>query len=111
MQLWSVFVTHTADFHGGTPSTWQLDIPPDLDDAGWPSTAWLESGPGTQWFVEAFDGALADFIGATPSENATIRWAGRTSDVVALRSLRADGSKAERLRRRPVLLDRGGFRR
>jgi hypothetical protein len=109
--LFSVFVTHTAGFHGGTPSTWSLDIPPDLDDAGWPSTAWLESGDGTQWFVEAFDGSLADFIGATPVEGATIRWAGRTSDVVALRSLRADGSRAERLRRRPVLLDQGGFRR
>ena len=109
--LVSVFVTHTAGYHGGTPSTWSLDIPSDLDDAGWPIAAGLVSGNGTQWFVEAFDGSLSDFIGATPTENATIRWAGRTSDVVALRALRADGSQAERLRRRPVLLDQGGFRR
>jgi hypothetical protein len=107
----SVFVTHTAGFHDGTPSTWVLDIPPDLDDAGMPPAAGLVTGDGTQWFVEAFDGNLADFIGATPTENATIRWAGRTSDVVALRSLRADGSRPERLRRRPTLLDQGGFRR
>lgn len=107
----SVFVTHTAGYHGGTPGTWQLDIPPDLDDAGFSISDGLVSGNGTQWFVEAFDGSLSDFIGATPTENATVRWAGRTSDVVALRSLREDGSKAERLRRRPVLLDQGGFRR
>ena len=107
-ELFSVFVTHTAGYHGGAPNTWVLDIPPDLDDAGWPSSAWLVSGGGTQWFVEAFDGALSDFIGAAPTENATIRWAGRTSDIVALR---AEGSSSERLRRRPALLDQGGFRR
>lgn len=113
-ELFSVFVTHTADFHGGTPSTWQLDIPPDLEEAGYPIDAGLVSGDGTQWFVEAFDGSLSDFIGATPTEGATVRWAGRTSNVVALRALRAlraDGPAEERLRRRPTLLDRGGFRR
>lgn len=111
-ELFSVFVTHTAGFHGGTPATWVLDIPPDLDDAGWPNTAWLVTGFGTQWFVEAFDGSLSNFIGATPAEGATVRWAGRTSNVAALRALRGGGADVpQRLRRRPALLDQGGFRR
>ena len=109
--LTSVFVTHTAGFHGGAPSTWVLETPDLSDVAGYPLAAQLVSGFGTQWFVEAFDGALSDFIGATPTANATVRWAGRTSEVVALRRLRVDGSKAERLRSRPVILDQGGFRR
>lgn len=107
----SVFVTHTSGYEGGTPNNWVLDVPSDLDDAGWPTFAQLTAGFGTKWFVEAFDGSLADFIGATPTENATVRWAGRTSDVQALRALRGDTSGAERLRRRPTLLDQGGFRR
>ena len=111
-ELFSVFVTHTSGYHGGAPATWVLDIPPDLDDAGWPNSAWLLTGFGTQWFVEAIDGSLTDFIGATTTENSTIRWAGRTSDIVALRALRGGGADVPpRLRRRPALLDQGGFRR
>jgi hypothetical protein len=112
-ELFSVFVTHTAAFHGGTPATWALEIPPGLADAGWPNTAWLIAGENTQWFVEAFDGTLADFIGATPTEEgATVRWAGRTSSVVSLRALRGEGDDpSKRVRRRPALLDQGGFRR
>lgn len=106
--LRSVFVTHTAGFHGGTPSTWQLDIPDVTEAGGYPGFAGLVSGNGTQWFVEAFDGSLSDFIGATPTANATVRWAGRTSDVVALR---AAGDKSGRAARRPARLDQRGLRR
>ena len=105
----SVFVTHTAGFHGGTPSTWRLDIPDVTDAGGYPSFAGLVSGDGTQWFVEAFDGSLADFIGATPTANATLRFAGRTDAVVALRAqVDAHGRRAAR---RPALLDQRGLRR
>lgn len=107
--LRSVFVTHTAGFHGGTPSAWQLDIPDVTEAGGYPSFAALVSGDGTQYFVEAFDGSLADFIGATPTANATLRFAGRTDAVIALRAqVDAHGRRAAR---RPALLDQRGLRR
>lgn len=107
--LRSVFVTHTAGFHGGTPSTWRLDIPDVTEAGGYPSFAALTSGDGTTWFVEAFDGSLADIIGQTPTANATVRWAGRTNSVFALRAqVDAHGRRAAR---RPALLDHRGFRR
>ena len=87
--LREVYVTQTSGYNNGTPSVWTLEIPDVTDAGGYPLDAGLVSGQGTQWFVEAYNAALADVIGATPTEGATARWAGRTSDVTLLR---AEGS-------------------
>lgn len=104
----SVFVTETAGYRGGLPTAWSLEIPNLATTGAYPADAGLVSGNGTQWFVEAFDGALADFVGSTPTEGATLRWAGRTSSVTMLR---AEGSSGERDRGRPHILDRRAFGR
>lgn len=104
----SVFVTETAGYRGGLPTAWSLEIPNLTTTGEYPADAGLVSGNGTQWFVEAFDGALADFIGSTPTEGATLRWAGRTSSVTMLR---AEGSSVERGRSRPHIIDRRAFGR
>lgn len=104
----SVYVTQTAGYNGGTPGSWTLEIPDVTDAGGFPATAGLVSGQGTQWFVEAFGGSLSDFIGSTPTEGATVRWAGRSSTVTLLRR---DGDPGARAERRPVLLNRRAFGR
>jgi hypothetical protein len=106
--LRSVFVTETSGYRGGTPATWTLEIPNLSSTGDYPADAGLVSGSGTQWFVEAFDGSLGDFIGSTPTEGATVRWAGRTSSVTLLR---AEGSAGERSRGRPAFLDQRVIRR
>jgi len=104
----SVYVTQTVGYNGATPSTWTLEIPDLTGAGGFPATAGLVSGQGTQWFVEAFGGSLADFIGATPTEGATVRWAGRSSSVTLLR---ADGAPGGRGEGRPSILNRRAFGR
>lgn len=110
-----VFVTVTADYEDGMPSTWELEIP-DLSDAGgYPtSSAGLVTGNGTQWFVEAYNGDLADLIGASPAEGASLRWATRTSSVTLLRALRAAAPESEsgaRQHGRPLASERRILRR
>jgi hypothetical protein len=104
----SVFVTQTSGYAGGTPSTWTMEIPDVTEAGGYPGTAGLVSGQGTQWFVEAFNGSLSDFIGANPTEGATVRWAGLSSSVTLLR---ADGGAPERGSRRRSALNQRAFRR
>ncbi len=104
----SVYVTQTAGYNGGTPGSWALEIPDVTGAGGFPATAGLVSGQGTQWFVEAFGGSLADFIGSTPTEGATVRWAGRSSSVTLLRR---DGDPSARTERRSLLLNRRAFGR
>ena len=96
-----VYVTQTEGYTNGTPNVWTLEIPDLRDAGGYPVDAGLVSGNGTQWFVEAYDASLADVIGATPTEGATARWAGRTSDVTLLR---AEGSSPATRSRRPDAL-------
>lgn len=104
----SVFVTQTEGYNRGTPTVWTLEIPDLTEAGGYPSNAGLVSGQGTQWFVEAFSGTLSDFIGSTPTDGATVRWAGRSSSVTLLR---AEGSVTEDSSRRPGILDRRAFTR
>jgi hypothetical protein len=91
----SFFVTETSGYRDGIPATWNLEIP-DLTPAGsFPVTAQLQAGQSTVWFVEAYNGTLANFIGASPAEGSTILFAGRTSDVSTIQMSRTRGARPE----------------
>lgn len=77
----SVFVTVTAAHFSGTPTTWTNEIPDFSAAGGYPTNAGLQSGTSTQWFVEAFDGTLESYISATPTDGATVRFAGRSANT------------------------------
>lgn len=101
----SVFVTVTAAHHSGTPSTWTNEIPDFGSAAGFPTNAGLQSGTSTQWFVEAFDGTLADYISATPTDGATVRLAGRSANTSTMQMSVAGERSSPR-----TMLDRRAFR-
>lgn len=101
------FVTVTAGYQGTTPAQWTLEMPDLTPAGGFPSTAGLQTGQTTDWFVEAYDGTLANFIGAAPTEGATVRFAGRASTTSTLQLSRTDGGR----RARPTFTSKRGLSR
>lgn len=99
----SFFVTVTADYVDGPISTWNLEIPDVTAAGGFPAAAGLQSGVTTQWFVEGYDGLLHAFIGSTPVDGSTIRFAGRSSSTTSMQvyraNMRASEQRAHLLRR------------
>lgn len=88
------FVTETSGFNDGTPATWNLEIP-DLTSAGnFPVSARLQSGQTTTWFVEAYQGALADLIGVAPAEGSTVKLGGRSSTIATVQMARIRATRA-----------------
>ena len=74
-----VFLTVTNSYYGGTPITWDVTIPDLTGVAGFPTNARLQSGAGTDWFVDAYGGnaGAAPFLGA-PTDGAILHYAGRS---------------------------------
>ena len=95
----------TAAHHSGTPTSWVNEIPDFGSAAGFPSNAGLQSGTSTQWFVEAFDGTLADYISATPTDGATVRLAGRSANTSTMQMSVSGERSSPR-----AMLDRRAFR-
>lgn len=100
-----VFVTKTAGYSDGTPTTWINEIPDFTAAGGYPTNAGLQTGTSTQWFVEAFSGTLENYIGATPADGATIRLAGRSANTSTIEMSVAGERQSPRAR-----LERRGFR-
>ena len=101
----SVFVTVSAAHLGGTPTTWTNEIPDFSAAGGYPTNAGLQSGASTEWVVEAFDGSLADYISATPTEGSTVRLAGRSANTSTMQMSVVGERGAAR-----AMLDRRAFR-
>lgn len=101
----SVYVTVTAGFNSGTPTSWVNEIPDFSAAGGYPANAGLQSGTSTQWYVEAFSGTLENYISARPADGATIRLAGRTANTST-----SQMSVTARQRSPRALLDRRAFR-
>jgi hypothetical protein len=87
----SFFVTETSGYRGGTPTSWTLEIPDVTGAGGFPTSAGLQSGQNTLWFVEAYGGSLSELIGGTPTDGSTVRFAGRTSSIQTLQLHRMRG--------------------
>lgn len=101
----AVYVTVSAAHLSGTPSTWTNEIPDFSAAGGYPANAGLQSGTSTQWFVEAFDGSLTDYISAAPTDGATVRLAGRSANTSTMQMSVVGGRGAPR-----AMLDRRAFR-
>lgn len=100
-----VYVTVTAGFTDGTPGSWVNEIPDFSAAGGYPTNAGLQQGESTQWFVEAFDGTLADYISAMPTDGAMLRFAGRAANTSTVQMSATGDRKTPRARR-----DRRAFR-
>ena len=74
-----VFLTVTNSYYGGTPITWDVTIPDLTGVTGFPANARLQSGAGTDWFVDAYgsNAGAAPFLGA-PTDGAILHYAGRS---------------------------------
>ena len=101
----SVFVTVSAAHLSGTPSTWTNEIPDFSAAGGYPTNAGLQTGTSTQWFVEAFEGSLPNYISATPTDGATVRLAGRSANTSTMQLSVAGERRSPR-----EMLDRRAFR-
>jgi hypothetical protein len=101
----SFFVTVTAAHLSGTPSSWTNEIPDLTAAGGFPTNAGLQAGMTTQWFVEAFDGTLADYISATPTDGSTVRLAGRAANTSTMQMSVTGERRSPR-----TMLDRRAFR-
>lgn len=79
-----VVLTATNSYLGGTPVVWDLTIPDLSGMPGFPAGALLQSGAGTDWFVDAYGGtgAAAAFFGA-PTDGAVLHYAGRAFETSA----------------------------
>ena len=102
----SVFVTVTAGYHAGTPTTWTNEIPDFSAAGGYPANAGLSSATSTQWFVEAFNGTLNNYISATPGDGATVRFAGRSANTSTSVQMSVAGDR----RATRAMLDRRALR-
>ena len=91
-----VFVTVTAAYRSGTPSTWTIEIPDVTAAGGYPSNAGLLAGTSTSWFVEAFNGTLENYISATPGDGATVKFAGRSSNIATAQMSVSSGAPSAR---------------
>ena len=99
----SFFVTVSNDYVEGAVTTWNLEVPDVTAASGFPAGAGLQSGVTTSWFVEAYDGTLSAYIGSTPVDGSTVRYAGRSSSTTSMQlyraNMRASEQRAQLLRR------------
>lgn len=98
-----VFLTVTSSYFGGTPVTWDVTIPDLGSVAGFPANAHLQSGAGTDWYVDAYGGnaGSAPFLGA-PTDGAILHYAGRSFSSPASQQARTGPD-----RRTPITRRRG----
>lgn len=89
-----VVLTATNSYFGGTPVVWDLTIPDLSGMSGFPSGALLQSGAGTDWYVDAYGGtgASAAFFGA-PTDGAVLHYAGRAFETGARQLSRSPASE------------------
>jgi hypothetical protein len=100
----SFYVTVTAAHVNGPITQWANEIPDVTGAGGFPPGAGLQSNTTTDWFVEAYDGSLAAYIGGTPVDGASVRYAGRagvTSNMLmnVVGARRHSAMRAQLLRR------------
>lgn len=88
-----VVLTATNSWYGGTPATWDLTIPDLGGVPGFPTSARLQSGAGTDWYVDAYGGTggPAAFFGS-PADGAILHFAGRAFTTSASQQARAAAS-------------------
>ena len=87
-----VNVTLTAAHVNGPVTTWANEIPDFTAAGGYPSGAGLQNNTSTDWFVEAYDGSLPAFVGGTPVDGATVKYAGR-ANVTSTMQMNAAGAR------------------
>jgi hypothetical protein len=96
----SVYVTVTAAHLATAVGTWTVEVPDLTGAGGYPTNAGLRNGATTDWFVEAFSGSFAAYIGGTPVDGATVRFAGRSSTTQTMQ-LSATGDRVSPRARPP----------
>ena len=67
----AVAVRSTANYFGGTPANWIVDVP-DLTSAGYDASWGLRSGTNMSWLVVAVRGDILPFLGAPLVDGAQI---------------------------------------
>ena len=105
-----VTVTVTNAFHGGTPITWDIQVPDVTAVPGFPANARLLPATDTDWYVDAYGGTggAAAFFGA-PADGATLHFAGRafnTAGATVARVQRSENGRRVPLARRALFGER-----
>lgn len=98
----AVFVTvvTSADYHGGTPATWDLVVP-DFSGAPGFNVSWmLRPGTLTNYLTEVFSGPTHLLFGGQPATGESYRFAYRQSSATTSIRLRSAGAS---MRRPPIV--------
>jgi hypothetical protein len=86
-----VSVTTTAAFLGGTPATWEVEVP-DFGNSGYQAEWGLGSGV-VEWSVTAMSGDAGLMLGEPPADGTTLKFATRLSPGSALARRSVAGRK------------------